>query len=118
MKLIATLMMTTIFTSQALSADMIEESTPDYCVTASTSNLLMMDDNGQLTSEIVRLMDQAILVVKSDEAINLSRPVYIWAMETKAACGKAYGYMQTNYRDEDYINKCECFHSRMVEYMR
>ena len=33
------------------------------------------------------------------------------------ACGMAYGYLKTNYRDEDTLNKCECFHDRMVEYM-
>ena len=29
----------------------------------------------------------------------------------------AYGYLKTNYRDEDTLNKCECFHDRMLEYM-
>ena len=117
-KTIATMAMITFFSGQALSADMIGETTPDYCAVVSTSNLLMTDDDAQLTSEIVRLMDEAVLVAKSDEAINSSRPVFVWASEAKVACGKAYGYMQTNFRDEDYINKCECFHSRMLEYMR
>lgn len=117
LKTIAIMTMTTFLSGQAFSADMIGESTPDYCAIAGTSNLLMTEDNVQLTSEIVRLMDEAVLVAKSDEAINSSRPVFVWASEAKVACGKAYGYMQTNYRDEDYINKCECFHSRMIEYM-
>jgi hypothetical protein len=25
--------------------------------------------------------------------------------------------LKTSYKDEDTINKCECFYSRMVEYM-
>ena len=62
-------------------------------------------------------MDESIAVASSSEWINSSRPVFVWASETQVACGKAYGYLRTNYRDEDTINKCECFYSRMVEYM-
>jgi hypothetical protein len=118
MKLMAALLISTIFTGQAESADMAEELTTDYCAVAGASNLLMTESDAALKTEIIRLMDEAVLVAKSDEAINLSKPVFVWASEAKVACGKAYGYMQTSYRDEDYINKCECFHNRMVEFMQ
>jgi hypothetical protein len=118
MRLIATLIVTAIFAGQAHSADMVGELTTNYCAVASTSNLLMTEDDAQLKTEIVRLMDEAVLVAKSEEAINLSKPVFVWASEAKVACGKAYGYLQSNYREEDYINKCECFHERLVEYMQ
>jgi hypothetical protein len=73
--------------------------------------------NTALKEEVVRLMEEAVAVANSDEWIYSSRPAFVWASEAKVACGKAYGYLKTSYRDEDYINKCECFHSRMVEYM-
>ena len=88
-----------------------------YCRTAGVSNLLMIDSDVRLTEEVVRLMDESTAVAASEEWIYSSRPVFVWASEAKVACGKAYGYLKSSYRDEDYLNKCECFHSRMVEYM-
>ena len=70
-----------------------------------------------VAADVYAVPDADYCVVGSSEWINSSRPVFVWASEAKVACGKAYGYLKTKYRDEDYINKCECFHSRMVEYM-
>jgi hypothetical protein len=78
---------------------------------------VLTENVAELKSEVVRLMDESVAVADSSEWINSSRPVFVWASEAKVACGKAYGYLRTNYKDEDTINKCECFHSRMVEYM-
>jgi hypothetical protein len=105
------------FAGQAIAADL--SSAPDipYCAVAGTSDLVLTENMTELRTEVVRLMDESIAVAKSDKWINSSRPVFVWASEAKAACGKAYGYLQTNYKDEDTINKCECFHNRMVEYM-
>ena len=101
----------------AVAADVYAVPDADYCVVAGTSNLVLTENVAELKSEVVRLMDESIAVAGSSEWINSSRPVFVWASEAKVACGKAYGYLKTKYRDEDYINKCECFHSRMVEYM-
>ena len=60
---------------------------------------------------------EAVAVADSPQWINSGRPAFVWASEAKVACGKAYGYLQSEYRDEDYLNKCECFHARMVRYM-
>ena len=103
------------FVGQAIAADLAVDA--DYCAVAGTSNLVLTENIVELRSEVVRLMDESVAVANSSEWINSSRPVFVWASEAKVACGKAYGYLRTNYRDEDYINKCECFHSRMVEYM-
>ena len=89
----------------------------DYCAVAGTSNLVLTENMTELKSEVVRLMDESIAVADSSEWINSSRPAFVWASEAKVACGKAYGYLKTSYRDEDTLNKCECFYSRMVEYM-
>ncbi|MBZ9810536.1 hypothetical protein LB542_00425 [Mesorhizobium sp. BR1-1-9] len=89
----------------------------DYCRTVGTSNLVLTENTADLTEQVVKLMDESIAVAKDPAWINSSRPAFVWASEAKVACGKAYGYLKTNYRDEDYLNKCECFHDRMVEYM-
>lgn len=62
-------------------------------------------------------MNEAVGVADSDQWIHSTRPAFVWASEAKVACGKAYGYLRSNYRDEDYLNKCECFHQRMRQYM-
>jgi hypothetical protein len=103
--------------STAGAADLLALPSVEYCRVAGTSNLLLTENQSELTTEVVRLMDEAVAVADSQEWINSARPAFVWASEAKVACGKAYGYLKTSYRDEDYLNKCECFHSRMVEYM-
>ncbi|MGX9148262.1 hypothetical protein [Mesorhizobium sp. 128a] len=103
--------------STAYAADIIEGPVADYCRTVGTSNLVLNDNIVDLKSEVVKLMDESVAVANSSEWINSSRPAFVWASEAKVACGMAYGYLKTNYKDEDTLNKCECFHDRMVEYM-
>ncbi|MEP9387696.1 hypothetical protein [Mesorhizobium sp. KR9-304] len=105
------------FVGQAVAADLSTGLDADYCAAAGTSNLVLTENMTDLKGEVVRLMDESVAVASSSEWINSSRPVFVWASEAKVACGKAYGYLRTNYRDDDTINKCECFYSRMVEYM-
>jgi hypothetical protein len=105
------------FICKGIAADLSTVPEADYCAVAGTSNLVLTENVAELKSEVVRLMDESVAVANSSEWINSSRPVFVWASEAKVACGKAYGYLRTNYKDEDTINKCECFHSRMVEYM-
>jgi hypothetical protein len=103
--------------SQGIAADLSTAPDADYCAVAGTSNLVLTENIAELKSEVVRLMDESVAGADSSEWINSSRPVFVWASEAKVACGKAYGYLRSNYKDEDTINKCECFYSCMVEYM-
>ncbi|WP_269933384.1 hypothetical protein [Aminobacter sp. HY435] len=103
---------------QVAAADLMDMPTADYCRTVTTSNLALTENIGELKTEVVRLMDESVAAANSSQWIDSSRPVFVWASEAKVACGMAYGYLKTSYRDEDTLNKCECFHSRMVEYMR
>lgn len=104
----------TAFTGGVQSADL---SVGGYCPVAGNAKLLSIDNNAALSTEVVRLMDEAVAVADSSQWINSGRPAFVWASEAKVACGKAYGYLRSEYRDEDYLNKCECFHARMVQYM-
>ena len=105
------------FVGNGMAADLSTVPDADYCAVAGTSNLVLTDNLAELRGEVVRLMDESIAVANSSEWINSSRPVFVWASEAKVACGKAYGYLKTNHKDEDTINKCECFHARMLQYM-
>lgn len=105
------------FVGQGVAADLSNIPDVDYCTVAGTSNLVLTENIAELRTEVVRLMDESVAVAKSPEWVNSSRPVFVWAAEAKAYCGMAYGYLRTNYKDEDAIKKCECFHARMIEYM-
>lgn len=105
------------FAGATAAADLSTIPADDYCTVAGTSNLVLTENMTELRGEVVRLMDESVAVAKSNEWIYSSRPVFVWASEAKVACGKAYGYLRTNYKDEDTINKCECFHARMLQYM-
>ena len=102
-----------MFASQAFAADVGGE----QCVISGNSTLLTIQSNAELTDEVVRLMNEAVNVADSSQWIDSRRPAFVWASEAKVACGKAFGYLRSSYRDEDYINRCECFHQRMRSYM-
>lgn len=87
------------------------------CAAGANSSLLDTASDAELTRDVVRLMDEAVAVSNSPTWINSARPAYVWANETKVACGKAYGYLQYSVRDEDMLSKCGCFHDRMVSFM-
>lgn len=87
------------------------------CALATGSTLAGQQNNKALSDEVVRLMNEAVGVADDPRWINSRQPAFTWASEAKVACGKAYGYLKASYRDEDWLNKCECFHSRMLQYM-
>ncbi|RUU24839.1 hypothetical protein, partial [Mesorhizobium sp. M6A.T.Ce.TU.016.01.1.1] len=84
--------------STGYAADIIDGPTGDYCRVVGTSNLVLNDNIVDLKQEVVKLMDESVAVANSSEWINSSRPVFVWASEAKVACGKAYGYLKTNYK--------------------
>ncbi|MCX2724080.1 hypothetical protein [Roseibium salinum] len=87
------------------------------CRLVQPSQLLTIDNNTQLSDEVVRMMTEAVNVADDDKWVASTSPTFTWASEAKAACGIAYGYLRTSTRDEDSLNRCECFHQRMVSYM-
>jgi len=101
----------------AQAADPIYGQPAGYCLQAENAQLLSIPDNASLSTEVVRLMDHAVDVSEDARWINSTQSVFVWASEAKAACGIAYGYLKTQTRDDEFLNKCECFHERMVQYM-
>jgi hypothetical protein len=101
--------------SAAQAADLF--GAPNSCSVVTHSDLLSIADNSELTTEVVRYMTEAVNVADSSEWTDSRSSAFTWASEAKVACGIAFGYLQYDHRDDDHINKCECFHSRMVDYM-
>ncbi|MGI9352902.1 MAG: hypothetical protein ACR2O3_15165 [Rhizobiaceae bacterium] len=90
----------------------------NICIPLVQAQILQIEDNVELTSQVVDMMNEAVVTADDPEIISNTRPAFIWANEAKIACGKALGYLQTDHRDEQYINKCECFYERMQTYLR
>lgn len=107
---------TAMLTTSVLAAD-LGDPYPGQCRLVGPSALLSIADDAKLSSEVVKLMTEAVNVADDNRYVASTRHAFTWASEAKVACGKAFGYLQTNFRDEEYLNKCECFHSRMRQYM-
>ncbi|OHV81962.1 hypothetical protein [Ensifer sp. LCM 4579] len=101
------------------AADLIADYAPAaaQCDTLAASSLTVGQDLAFLRSEVVSRMDHAIAVAEDPRWIASTRPTFVWASETKVACGKAYGYLQSGWADGDYLAKCDCFHARMLRFM-
>ena len=67
--------------------------------------MLSQTSNAALNEDVVKLMNEAVSVADDSQWINSRRPAFTWASEAKAACGKAYGYLQADYRDDDYTQQ-------------
>lgn len=105
--------------SASYAADLIVDYAPvaRQCDTLAVSSLTIGQDLAFLEREVVSRMDRAIAVADDPRWIASTRPTFVWASETKVACGKAYGYLQSGWRDEDYLAKCDCFHAKMLRFM-
>ena len=84
-----------------------------------------------LMSEVEWRYHEAVDVSRSNEAIYRAGgvahridPLWLWANEAKINCAKAIGYLRKWHHlfgaelDGETLQKCECFHERMVYYTR
>ena len=89
----------------------------EQCIPLRPAKILQIESDVKLTDEVVRMMNEAVAVAEDPRWIAYTRPTFTWASEAKVACGKAYGYLRSNFRDEQHLNKCECFYERMQSYL-
>ncbi len=89
----------------------------EQCIPLVPAKILLIESDNKLSDEVVRMMNEAVAVSEDPRWIGYSRPAFVWASEAKVACGKAFGYLRANYRDEQRLNKCECFYERMQQYL-
>ncbi len=107
--------LTMLSTSMVQAADLSRPT--NICIPLQPAALLEVETNSQLTKTVVDIMNEAVSVAEDPRFINDRAAAWVWASEAKIACGKAYGYLQSNYRDEPYLNRCECFFRRMQHYL-
>ncbi len=97
----------------------IYTTTPDCRYVKSATALLNTGDIRVLRDELYSRYRHAIDVFH--RAVHSASPVFVWANETKIACAKAIGYLKLGHFrreiDVEMVQKCECFHARMVKYM-
>lgn len=103
---------------EAKAADLVGAYIDDQCPDLGQSALLAEQSTAALEDEVVLRMERAIAVADDPAWIASTSPAFVWASETKVACGKAYGYLQYSWRDGDYLAKCDCFFARMERYTR
>ena len=74
---------------------------------------LMAMDEGSLEGEIQSRFNDALSASNSHELITGDDPRYLWALEAKAQCGIALGYLKSSTKDPVSIGKCARFHELM-----
>lgn len=107
-----------IMIAGAVSAADLSGAAAGYCLRLVPSALLDNPDKGAIRQQIEEWYAQALDVSDSNATIFSRKPVFTWASEAKVACGKAIGYLKTGEVEEETVSKCDCFHGRMVYFMR
>jgi outer membrane protein OmpA-like peptidoglycan-associated protein len=80
---------------------------------ADAERLLAMDVSG-LRGQIQSLYDSSLAASNEPTIINADDPRYVWALDAKAQCGIALGYLKSATKDATSIRKCVLFHARML----
>ncbi|MDP3674868.1 MAG: OmpA family protein [Novosphingobium sp.] len=72
---------------------------------------LMTMGKGQLRTELLTRHDAAVAAMAA--TVGANDPRYIWAMQAKAQCGIALGFLKSGTRDPVSIGKCADAYGRM-----
>jgi hypothetical protein len=59
---------------------------------------------------------RSVEIANAPPTIASTSPRFVWATETKAACGIAIGFFGSGEINEEWVNKCDCFYGRMMAY--
>jgi outer membrane protein OmpA-like peptidoglycan-associated protein len=78
----------------------------------SASDLMAMSV-GELNTEIGQRYDAALALSKDNGTIAADNPRYVWALQAKAQCGIALGFLKSNTKDPVSIGKCVDAAARM-----
>lgn len=78
----------------------------------STSDLLAMSVN-ELNGEIGQRYNAALALSQNNGTVSADDPRYFWALQAKAQCGIALGFLKSNTKDPVSIGKCVDAAARM-----
>lgn len=85
------------------------------CVSASSSQLALLPED-EIAVRVSGFYADAGDAVGSSSVVESRSPAFLWARETRFQCGKALGYLEGGYIEEDVIGKCDCAHGRMMSF--
>ncbi|MEP5938640.1 MAG: OmpA family protein [Erythrobacter sp.] len=75
---------------------------------------LMAMDFDSLNGEIQSRFDDGLAATNNSAIVNADDSRYLWALETKAQCGIALGYLKSRTKDPVSIGKCVRAHQLMT----
>jgi hypothetical protein len=109
------LVLTMATLSPAAAADLFGAPVYSQCLTAEQSQIALLP-KGELEVRVAGFYDNAKEALQGTDVLVSRRPAFLWANETRFQCGKALGYLDGGYVDEDSVGKCDCAHSRLVQF--
>lgn len=75
----------------------------------------LMSLDGSALRDAIDMRYQAAIAASNDSAIvNADDPRYLWAIDAKAQCGIALGYLKSGTKDPVSIGKCDDAYQRMM----
>jgi len=81
---------------------------------ASANDLLAMSVS-ELKGEIGNRYDAALALTRDNSTVSADEPRYLWALQAKAQCGIALGFLKSGTKDPVSIGKCVDAYNRMNE---
>ena len=100
---------------QAAAADLALSRGAPQCSANAASQLLLLSE-AEIEQEVWHHFTVAKAAMSEADVIGSRRPAFTWANETRIACGKAAGYLQYDFVDEDSVTNCDCFYQRFLSY--
>lgn len=89
-----------------------------YCFLMRRSPILELASVADMRAAVEERYEHALDVSLTERVIYSRRPVFPWAVEAKAACGRAIGYFKGREVNVEMISKCDCYHGRMLSHLR
>ncbi len=99
----------------ALAADLGATYRASYCPYYSASDILSYSEP-EIQAMVQGFLSEAEAELASATVVNSTKPSFVWASETKFSCNVALSYFRTGYLDDESVQKCDCFHTRMTNY--
>ena len=71
---------------------------------------------GEMQQQVSLRLDRSIEVARASQTTFSTSPRFVWASETKVACGMAVGFFGGGEVNDEMVSKCDCFYGRMMAY--
>src|SRR5689334_15321782 len=99
---VLSLLVAVVSLSPALAADLSGYPVYSQCLSAEQSQIALLPE-GEVEARVSDFYDSAGEALQSAEVIESRRPAFLWAREARFQCGKALGYLEGGYVDEDSV---------------